>query len=476
MFFLSAMPGVLMRFRSVRHGGLSIDEWVVQEDESWVLLGRNGSGKRLLATLIMSGRQPEQGCIEALPATVQLLSFETQQAFYEHELYLDDTDFMDQLDPGTTVAELLALGDERPPLLRLLGLEPLLNRGYRLLSTGESRKALLARALLQEPALLILDEPYDGLDRQSRHELEQYFAAHAGQQGTGQLLFILNRMADISVWHSHVAVMERSEMIFSATRSAAQQNEALQALMAFDPDSLPPWPAVAQGHAATGVLPEPLLQLRRVTVSYGGSCIFSNLDLRVSAGQHTLITGRNGSGKSTLLALISGDHPQCYSNDIQVMGMQRGSGESIWDIKQHLGIVSPDLHRNHRVAGSALEIIISGFYDSIGLYEHPDPAALRVARQWLAMVGMEEKSGVAFRKLSYGEQRLVLIARAMVKQPPLLILDEPTQGLDDLNRHRVLYFLERLSSRQGTTLLFVSHRQDEHLPLFVQHLDMDAFS
>lgn len=137
-----------------------------------------------------------------------------------------------------------------------------------------------------------------------------------------------------------------------------------------------------------------------------------------------------------------------------------------------MGLVSPSLHRDHRAPGSALHTVLSGFYDSIGLYQAPTDLEIKHAKHWLQMVGLEERMQCAFKQLSYGEQRLTLIARALVKQPVLLILDEPTQGLDDVNRHRVMYFLEHLSRQTQTTIILVSHREDEQLPLFTQHLSL----
>ena len=153
---------------------------------------------------------------------------------------------------------------------------------------------------------------------------------------------------------------------------------------------------------------------------------------------------------------------ECLSN-------QRGGDR---DIKKQLGMVSPALHRDHRTPGSATHIVLGGFYDSIGLYQDPTDSEIKHAKHWLSMVGLEQRSSCAFKQLSYGEQRLTLIARALVKQPPLLILDEPTQGLDDINRHRIMHFLEHLSSQTQTTIILVSHRQDEQLALFTQHLTM----
>jgi len=237
-------------------------------------------------------------------------------------------------------------------------------------------------------------------------------------------------------------------------------------LLSFDPETLPDWPEDLPRKSPDS----PLVQLSGGKVQYAESVIFEHINLTVNQGDHILLTGANGSGKSTLLNLITGDHSQCYGNDLHVLGFRRGSGESIWEVKKQIGIVTPDLHRNHRVAGTALHITLSGFFDTIGLYDDPTSIQTAHARQWLALVGLQEHSSTPYKQLSYGEQRLVLIARALVKQPALLILDEPTQGLDEVNRHRVMFFLEHLSSQQRTTIIMASHRLDERLPFFSHHL------
>jgi molybdate transport system ATP-binding protein len=284
--------------------------------------------------------------------------------------------------------------------------------------------------------------------------------------GKPTLLFLLNSSDEIFGWHSHVAVMEKGTLLAQGERDEVLSNKDIQALLAFDPTLLPPWPEPLSQLPINNTL----VKLRAGHVSYGETLIFQNIDLSVTKGSHTLVTGANGSGKSTLLNLITGDHPQCYGNDLQVFGHQRGSGETIWEIKKHIGLVSPGLHRDHRVPGSALHIVLGGFFDSIGLYADVSLIQIQHAKQWLALVGLTALVNTPFKHLSYGEQRLVLIARALVKQPLLLILDEPTQGLDEVNRHRVMYFLEHLSSQTQTTIIMASHRMDEHLPLFTRHL------
>ncbi|MBN4075753.1 MAG: hypothetical protein COA71_13190 [SAR86 cluster bacterium] len=452
-----------MIFQQYLTSHLNIKHWSIEFGQCWAVVGRNGSGKKHLAQALLT----QQSTPENSQHTFSLISFEQQQAFYESELKNDDTDFIDRLDPGTTVRALLNATDAEIQSLSFLNLESILDRGYRLLSSGESRKALLAQALLQKPNYLILDEPYDSLDKQSKKELSEFFSTLV-QQGDIQLIFLLNDLNEINDWHSHVAILEKGELIAQGLREEILNNQDLHALLDFDTNTLPPWPE----SLSKAQVSNPIVTLNKAKVSYGDTVIFENIDLRIKPGEHTLLTGPNGSGKSTLLHLITGDHPQSYANDISVLGFKRGSGESIWQLKKNIGIVSPELHRNHRVSGSALEITLSGFFDSIGLYEASSPLQIEHAKQWLALVGLAHKSSTSFKTLAYGEQRLVLIARALVKQPALLICDEPTQGLDQINRLRFLYFLEHLSSQQHTTVLMASHRDDEHLALFQHHLKL----
>lgn len=453
-----------MQLRNLRTAHLTIDNWHMQPGECWAVLGRNGSGKRYLAGLLCGTEAIETGTLAHDFRNIALLSFEQQQLFYEQELRNDDSDFIDRQDQGTTVAQLLGI-TAIPEELRFLGLEKLLHRGYRQLSSGEARKALLAQALLQQPDLLILDEPFDSLDIQAKAQLAEFFQ-HLLADGKTTLLFLLNTLEEIFPWHSHLAFIDKGTLLATGTREELLADQAVLALLQFDASTLPAWPTPFTQLPP----PSPLVELRSGHVSYGDSVIFKDIDLRIEPGAHTLITGPNGSGKSTLLGLITGDHPQCYGNELSIFGQRRGTGESIWELKRRIGIVSPGLHRDHRVPGSALDIVLSGFFDSIGLYEKVSATQTQHARHWLQLVGLAALAEIPFKQLSYGEQRLVLIARALVKQPALLILDEPTQGLDDVNRHRVMYFLEHLSTQTQTTIVMASHRLDEHLPLFVCHL------
>lgn len=410
-----------------------------------LLVGRNGSGKSTIARQLAA----------SVPGA-QLLSSETQQAFYERELADDDSNFQEAVDHGTTVGELLGEQARSHPLLQAFGLSGLWDRGYRLLSSGESRKLLLLRALLAAPSLLVLDEPFDGLDWASRDELAH--AVRAVAQSVPVLVvgsfrpalcpFPLEAIGDVTV-------VERGAAAWSGSADAWRERDAALPR----PHGAPP---VDQGSFYEALDPQvPLVKLERGTVRYGDFVVFEDLDFTVRAGEHWLIEGPNGSGKSTLLEMICGDHPQGYSNALSLFGRRRGSGETVWDIKKNVGLVSTKLHRDYRVGGSVEDAIVSGLYDSIGVYREREPSHRARARRWLEWLGLDVTPEHAFRALSFGEQRLVLIARAAIKVPPLVVLDEPTAGLDPDNQLRVLELIESLCTQQKSTVLFVTHRADE---------------
>jgi len=454
---------------------LSVDDLSLGAGEVWCVLGENGAGKSLLGRALAGDLPEAEGTIEGRPERVVWTSFESQQALYEADLEADDSDFLGGGDHGWSALDVVLRDGADEGKLRALavrlGVAHLLDRMVRQLSSGEARRVMLLRALSSEPQLLILDEPFEGLDVASREGLVQLIAqlADAGQA----LMLLVNREADISPFVTHLAVLRGGRVVLQGPRNALQNSDAYRDIVhaALSPAVIPPPPHGDGGDEVRRF--DPLVVMRACTVRYGDVTQLAPFDWTLRAGDHTLIVGDNGSGKSTLLQLINGDHPQCYTNDLHVFGYRRGSGESIWDIKRHIGLVSPALHRDYRVSATALEVVVSGLYDSIGLYQRPRPTDLDAARAWLDLLRLSGSADRSFRELSYGLQRLVLIGRALIKQPPLVILDEPTQGLDDDNRHRVLNFIEQLGGLPRTTLLFVSHRTDEHLPLFRSRLKLE---
>jgi len=411
-----------------------------------LVTGPNGSGKSSAARAL-AGRV----------AGARLLSAESQQAFYEAQLAADDSNFKGGVDTSTPVRELLGLDGLRHPLFAAFRLQSLWERGYRLLSTGEARKVLLLAAVLSAPSLLILDEPFDGLDRAACAELTQAIrdtAEHlpvlvVGTFGPRELPFPLDVLSEVVVVSARQLSFRgspRAFLEFAGSRSVQRTPPPVELGSWFE-SALEP-----------GV---PLVQLRAGKVRYGDLVVFDGLDFRVAPGQHTLIEGPNGSGKSSLLEMITGDHPQAYANDLHLFGRRRGSGESVWDIKRNVGLVSSRLHRDYRVGGSVEEVLLSGLFDSIGVYQKPERSHVARAHAWLSWLDMGLSPDSAFHELSFGQQRLVLIARAAIKLPPLVVMDEPTSGLDADNRARALELVESLCAQHTSTVLMVTHRADE---------------
>jgi molybdate transport system ATP-binding protein len=415
-----------------------------------LVTGPNGSGKSSLARAL---------CERTSGAA--LVSAESQQAFYERELRNDESDFRNGADAGTTVGALLGDRARAERWVAALGMDALWERGYRMLSTGESRKllllhAMLGGAMLREPSLLVLDDPFEGLDVAARAELAQAITVFAPALPVIVVgAFHADRAPFARELIASVSVVERGRVVF---RGSA--NEWLERGEPVPRSHRPP--PIELGTFYPPLDPAvPLVRLERGRVQYGDFVVFDGLELTVLPGQHTLIEGPNGSGKSTLLELITGDHPQAYSNALHLFGRRRGSGETVWDIKKNVGLVSARLHRDYRVGGSLEDVLISGLFDSIGVYEPRQPSHVARAHAWLEWLDLGVPPSASFRELSFGQQRLVLIARAAIKVPPLVVMDEPTSGLDPDNRARVLELVESLCTQHKSTVLLVTHRDDE---------------
>ena len=202
--------------------------------------------------------------------------------------------------------------------------------------------------------------------------------------------------------------------------------------------------------------------------SEGSRTILDKLDWTVREGECWAVRGENGSGKSTLLSLVCADNPQAYACNIELFGHKRGSGESIWDIKRHIGYVSPEMHRAYQKNIPALDVVSSGLFDTAGLYMHADEQQKELCRRWMWIFGIDALADRPYLKLSSGEQRLCLLARAFVKDPELLILDEPMHGLDPQNYAWVKEIIDTFVKRPHKTLLFVTHF-DEELPVSIDH-------
>lgn len=458
-------------------------DWDITSNQHWVITGTNGSGKSALAAVLAGVGDIESGSISGLPKRVGLVSFETQAELIAKELKKDDADIMDVISLGTPVHEMIFDRCQDPELAQKLvekfGLSKLLDRAFRKLSTGETRKVMLIRALSSKPDLLILDEPFDGLDVDTLAMLQEHLASIIN---TVPMIMVLNRFDEIPDFITHVAYMDkdgsdrngsnRGTLTLTIDRQdKAAFNELYQLLHLKTTDLNVPEADPANKLPELD-LSQPLVKLKQATIKYGDTIIVDKLDWTIEQGQHWQLSGPNGSGKTCVLSLITGDHPQCYTNDIFVFGFQRGNGESIWQIKQFIGYVSTALQWEYRVSTSCKNVIISGFYDSIGMYSKSSDNQKKIADLWLALLGMTDRADQPFNKLSYGDQRLLLIARAMVKHPPLLILDEPCLGLDDMNRQLVLALIEKICEGKETTVLYVNHHAEDKIKGIENYLEL----
>lgn len=439
---------------------LRIAHWSWRPGEHWAVVGGNGSGKTTLARLLRDELRPQRGRIQLAadidPARdILYVSFDLQRELMEYDNRFDDSDLRaDAFDVGTTVRSAILQGraeDERfTRLTEAFGIGHILHRGIRFISTGEGRKTLLARALFAQPRLLVLDNPLEGLDRNMQRELNALIETLL--KGDTPLLILLPSGAALPQGVSHVLELERGQVRASATR------EQFEAVLNKGPERLDnsplPKPLVRSSPLAPDAAP---VVMDGLSVSYHDEPILNDIRWTLARGQHCCISGPNGAGKSTLLSLITGDNHKGYGQPLWLFGKKRGSGESVWELKANCGIVNTPLQLNNLNRQRVLEVVASGLYDTIGLYEHVSGREKEVVLEWIHAVGLDELRDHRFDQLSFGEQRLALLARAMVKSPPLLILDEPCIGLDGQHRRAFLNLVDRIAAQGHTQVLFVSH-------------------
>jgi len=355
----------------------------------------------------------------------------------------------------------------RDEAVELMGIEYLLDRKIVHLSNGENRKVLLVRALMQSPKLMILDDPFCGLDIQSRQTLkiaiDDMFVA-----GSMRILLITARSDEIPPGISHVVQVADGQIVEKGLRESVLRSEESGhkfSSLKKKPKRVPlDFPITSPAETI------PLLvQMTEVSINYGDVQILRDLNWQMKQGENWAISGPNGAGKTTVLSLILGDNPQSYRNDIVLFGKKRGSGESIWEIKEKIGWVSPELRVHYQSNTTCLNVVCSGFFDSVGLYRKCSAEQIDLANRWMDSVGISALTERLFGSASAGEQRLVLLARALVKNPPLLILDEPCQGLDSNNCKLILNLLDKLCQQIAVNMIYVTHHLDE-LPTSITHL------
>lgn len=443
-------------------------DFCLNAGEQLAVVGPNGGGKSILIDII-TGKYPllmNEVAYDFSPSSSNLVSDNLRYiTFRDSYGDADGSYYYQQRWNSQDMENIPVVGDLLPKckdeqlkesLYTLFRIEEMLQKPIILLSSGELRKFQLTKTLLSGPRVLIMDNPFIGLDAGTRDLLKSLLAELIKVIGL-QVILVLSKSDDIPDFITHVITVEnmicgekfpRSEYQGVCVPEKMLSDEKVQAILDM--------PYKDNLYKAANVV-----KLNKVSIRYGERTILRELDWTVKCGEKWALSGENGAGKSTLLSLVCADNPQSYACDITLFDRKRGSGESIWEIKKHIGYVSPEMHRAYLKNIPAIDIVASGLHDSIGLYKRPKEEDREVCLFWMDIFGVKQLADRSFLQLSSGEQRLVLLARAFVKDPELLILDEPLHGLDLYNRRLVKDVIETFCRRNDKTMIMVTHYKEE---------------
>ncbi len=318
-------------------------------------------------------------------------------------------------------------------------------------SSGERKKALLNYLLQSNPEVLIVENPFDALDSKSVVELKEHLTKLST---TISFVQVFNREEDILPFVENVLVVDANSTRILTVEEFKNSNISQNI---FWNKKLP------KALHSFENLSEKLIEFKKVSVSYGDKKIVNNINWTIKKGEFWELRGENGSGKTTLLTMINGDNPKAFGQQIYIFGKLKGTGESVWEIKNKIGYFTPAMMDLFNGNHSALNMVVSGLKDSIGLYVQSSNLEVHLAKEWLQLIGLLECQNQKFCNLSETQKRLVLIARAVIKRPPLLILDEPTIGLDDKNALLFAELINVIAKEGVTAILYVSHRKEKGL-------------
>ena len=448
--------------------------WTVREGEQWCVIGPNGSGKTMLADLVAGKYAVKSGYAlypfwteeyrktshKTYPTeAIRKVSFESAYMLSDYKnMYYQQRfhSFDNELTP--TVEELIANVPDQEYvswLCQRLHIEPLFPKHTVMLSSGELRRLLIVLALVQRPKLLIFDNPFIGLDAETRGELDEFFFELSHIQ---QLMFLVPAVNEIPKVTTHVMVADHNRYKVVGTLNQFLNSDGAARL---DP----------QMSYSVGTLPKPfnnddrkydyVMRMKDICINYKDVPLYQHLNWDIKRGEKWALIGRNGSGKSTLLSLLAADNPKAYCLDITIFDRKRGTGESIWDIKRPIGYISSEMHLFFHEDQPCLKIVGSGLFDTIGLFRNCSEEQYAQALAWMKLLEIDHLKDRSFLKISGGEQRLVLLARTLVKNPELLILDEPLHGLDMHYKRLCRAVIEKYCAQKGTTMIYVTHRREE---------------
>ena len=431
--------------------------FALNKGEHLLITGGSGCGKTTLAK-VLANKIFYKGSIEHNIHQPHIIFVEqhyyfktltnTNDFYYQQRYNSIDSD-----DALTVIDELLKVSPDKntiDELLYQLELNSRRNDSLLHLSSGEHKRFQLIKAFLQEADVYILDSPFTGLDVASRKVLRRI----VNEKSSTATIIIIADIEDAPSCITHVVELESGKLKnFEPAEAFANEHSPLTTHHSHFNGNIPLQKDTSKFDIA--------VRLENVSVAYGDKKILSNINWQINRGEKWLLKGVNGAGKSTLISLITGDHPQAYANKVFLFDKKRGSGESIWDIKKKIGFVSPELHWYYDKTISVFNTIASGFFDTVGVYEKLSVEQHDTVEEWLTFLNIRSKAQQQLYTLSTSQQRLALLARALVKNPPLLILDEPCQGLDEQQVRDFVSLVDALCMQSNKTLIYVSHYESE---------------
>lgn len=450
-------------------------EWTIRKGEQWAIVGSNGAGKSLLAEVLLGrtackgekikynffDEKSEEYRKEHFPVeSIIKVCFESAYSMADYKnMYYQQRFNSTENEWNPSVEEILrkstATEAEFNYWSEKLNLAPLFPKRIIMLSSGELRRFLIASVLIKKPDLIIFDNPFIGLDKNTCAQLNAFFSELAKFQ---QMIFIAPALAEIPDVVTNVMPVKNMAFGPAMTRKEFDENIEFQnklfELRSYEDLELPE-SAIQQTQY------DVVMDMKDINISYPQRTLFENLNWKIMKGEKWALSGPNGSGKSTLLSLLAADNPRAYAQNITLFDKRRGTGETIWDIKRKIGYISSEMHLYFHADQTCLRIVDSGFFDTIGLFRKCTEEQENIARYWMRMLGVEGIADKPYLKVSSGEQRLVLLARSLVKNPDLLILDEPLHGLDVQNKENARKVIEKFCAQEGRTMIYVTHRRNE---------------
>ena len=431
----------------------------IDEKEQWAIIGASGAGKSTLAKAVskkiffrgeINIDQSDKDKATNIVLINQQHRFKNksnvENFYYQQRFNSADTE-----DTITVEQDLATSSENKQELakwIEVFGIDSILSKPLIQLSNGENKRLQLTKAMLKKPDLLILDNPFIGLDTLGRKSLENALNTISHQ---GIKILLIASSADLPSCITHVAILENGMI----TKHGKKESDNFT----FDTNKsiLIDQALLEECYTPSNDSFDFIVNMIDVNIQYNNNQILSHINWQVKQGEKWCVSGPNGSGKSTLLSLITADNPQAYANEIYLFDRRKGSGESIWDIKKNIGYLSPELHLFFNQGETGFQTVASGLFDTIGLFRKPNAAQTELALKWMKLFEIDHLANKWLHQLSLGEQRMVLLARSLVKSPPLLILDEPCQGLDRFQTEQIKDIINEICISKKTTLIYVSH-------------------